>query len=74
MIQSILDWQINHFKSREQPKTKQRNEIKGSTGKNLCAERNRWSKTFSSRKAPIFVGGGIAHGPKGKGYKIEKNK
>ena len=26
----------------------------------------------SSRKAPIFVGGGVAHGPKGAVYKIKK--
>jgi len=26
----------------------------------------------SSRKAPIFVGGGVAHGPKGSVYKIKK--
>ena len=29
-------------------------------------------RSHSSRKAPIFVGGGIAHGPKGAVYKIKK--
>ena len=32
LIQSIVDWQLNHFKPRT-AKTKQRNEIKGSTAK-----------------------------------------
>ena len=27
---------------------------------------------IASRKAPIFVGGGVAHGPKGSVYKIKK--
>ena len=26
----------------------------------------------ASRKAPIFVGGGVAHGPKGAVYKVKK--
>ena len=34
VIQSIVDWQLNHYKART-AKTKQRNEIKGSTAKNL---------------------------------------
>ena len=32
LIQSIVDWQLNHFKPRT-AKTKQRNEVKGSTAK-----------------------------------------
>ena len=70
IIQSIIYWQLNHFKPRT-AKTKQRNEIKGSTAK-IYAQKGTGGARHSSRKAPIFVGGGVAHGPKGSVYKIKK--
>ena len=70
IIQSMIDWQQNHFKPRT-AKTKQRNEIKGSTAK-IYAQKGTGGARHSSRKAPIFVGGGVAHGPKGSVYKIKK--
>ena len=70
LIQSLIDWQLNHFKPRT-AKTKQRNEIKGSTAK-IYAQKGTGGARHSSRKAPIFVGGGVAHGPKGMVYKINK--
>jgi len=70
VIQSVVDWQYNHFKPRT-AKTKQRSEIKGSTAK-IYAQKGTGGARHSSRKAPIFVGGGVAHGPKGAVYKIKK--
>ena len=70
LIQSILHWQLNRFKPRT-AKTKQRNEIKGSTAK-IYAQKGTGGARHSSRKAPIFVGGGIAHGPKGAVYRLKK--
>ena len=70
VIQTILDWQMNKFKSRT-AKTKQRNEIAGSTAK-IYAQKGTGGARHSSRKAPIFVGGGVAHGPKGAVYRIKK--
>mgnify|MGYP000203332003 FL=1 len=70
LIQSIVNWQLNHFKSRT-AKTKQRNEVKGSTSK-IYAQKGTGGARHSSRKAPIFVGGGVAHGPKGSVYKVKK--
>ena len=70
VIQSLVDWQLNHFKPRT-AKTKQRNEIRGST-KKIYAQKGTGGARHSSRKAPIFVGGGVAHGPKGAVYKIKK--
>jgi len=70
LIQSIVDWQINHFKQRT-AKTKQRGEIKGST-KKIYAQKGTGGARHSSRKAPLFVGGGVAHGPKGAVYKVKK--
>ena len=64
------DWQLNHFKPRT-AKTKQRNEIKGSTAK-IYAQKGTGGARHSSRKAPIFVGGGVAHGPKGSVYKVKR--
>ena len=70
MIHSIVEWQISRFKPRK-AKTKQRNEIKGSTAK-IYAQKGTGGARHSSRKAPLFVGGGVAHGPKGFVYKIKK--
>ena len=70
VITSVVDWQINHLKPRT-AKTKQRNEVKGSTAK-IYAQKGTGGARHSSRKAPLFVGGGVAHGPKGNVYRIKK--
>ena len=70
LVKSVIDWQLNHAKPRI-AKTKQRNEIKGST-KKIVAQKGSGGARHASRKAPIFVGGGVAHGPKGSVYKIKK--
>ena len=70
IIQSLVYWQQNRFKPRT-AKTKQRSEVKGSTAK-IYAQKGTGGARHSSRKAPIFVGGGVAHGPKGAVYKIKK--
>ena len=70
VIKSIIDYQIHNFKSRT-AKTKQRNEVIGSTRK-IYAQKGTGGARHSSRKAPLFVGGGVAHGPKGNVYKIKK--
>tara|TARA_Y100000748_G_scaffold293955_1_gene284075 strand:+ start:137 stop:772 length:636 start_codon:yes stop_codon:yes gene_type:complete len=70
LIKFVIDWQLNHSKPRT-AKTKQRNEIKGSTVK-IVAQKGSGGARHASRKAPLFVGGGVAHGPKGKVYKVKK--
>ena len=70
LIQTIIDWQINNLKPRK-AKTQQRNEVTGSTRK-IYAQKGTGGARHSSRKAPLFVGGGVAHGPKGAVYKIKK--
>ncbi len=69
---SNLLYKINaNYKGRK-AKTKQKNEIIGSTSK-IYAQKGTGNARHASRKAPIFVGGGIAHGPKGEDkYKIRK--
>ena len=70
LIKYVIDWQLNHSKPRT-AKTKQRNQIKGST-KKIIAQKGSGGARHASKKAPLFVGGGVAHGPKGKVYKIKK--
>ena len=70
IIHSLVYWQQNHSKPRT-AKTKQRGEVKGSTAK-IYAQKGTGGARHSSRKAPIFVGGGVAHGPKGAVYKVKK--
>ena len=70
LIKFVIDWQLNHAKPRT-AKTKQRNVIKGST-KKIIAQKGSGGARHASKKAPIFVGGGIAHGPKGKVYRVKK--
>ena len=71
LIKSVIDWQLNHAKPRT-AKTKQRNQIAGST-KKIVAQKGSGGARHASKKAPIFVGGGVAHGPKGSVYKIKKS-
>ena len=70
LVKDVIDWQLNHQKPRT-AKTKQRNEIKGST-KKIYAQKGTGQARHASKKAPLFVGGGQAHGPKGAVYKIKK--
>ena len=71
LVDSVL-YKINaNYKGRK-AKTKQQNEIKGSTSK-IYAQKGTGNARHASRKAPIFVGGGVAHGPKGQlAYKKRK--
>ena len=70
LIKFVIDWQLNHAKPRT-AKTKQRNAIRGST-KKIVAQKGSGGARHASKKAPLFVGGGVAHGPKGAVYKIKK--
>ena len=70
LIKYVIDWQFNHLKPRT-AKTKQRNEIRGST-KKIVPQKGGGGARHASKKAPLFVGGGVAHGPKGAKYKIKK--
>ena len=70
LIKYVIDWQLNHQKPRT-AKTKQRNEVRGST-KKIYAQKGTGQARHASKKAPLFVGGGQAHGPKGAVYKVKK--
>ena len=70
LVKYVIDWQLNHQKPRT-AKTKQRSEIRGST-KKIYAQKGTGQARHASKKAPLFVGGGQAHGPKGSVYKIKK--
>ena len=71
LISNVLYKANANYKGRK-AKTKQKNEIIGSTAK-IYAQKGTGNARHASRKAPIFVGGGIAHGPKGQSnYKIRK--
>ena len=71
LVSNVLYKTNANYKGRK-AKTKQKNEIIGSTSK-IYAQKGTGNARHASRKAPIFVGGGIAHGPKGESnYKIRK--
>ena len=70
LIKFVIDWQLNHAKPRT-AKTKQRNQFRGST-KKIVAQKGSGGARHASKKAPLFVGGGVAHGPKGFVYKKKK--
>ena len=71
LVSNILYKNISNYKGRK-AKTKQKNEIIGSTAK-IYAQKGTGNARHASRKAPIFVGGGVAHGPKGEtNYKKKK--
>ena len=71
LVDIVLYKTNSNYKGRK-AKTKQRNEITGSTSK-IYAHKGTGGARHSSRKAPIFIGGGKAHGPKGESnYKKRK--
>ena len=71
VVSSVLYKTNANYKGRR-AKTKQKNEITGSTSK-IYAQKGTGNARHASRKAPIFVGGGVAHGPKGQNnHKIRK--
>jgi large subunit ribosomal protein L4 len=71
LVSNVLYKTNANYKGRK-AKTKQKNEIIGSTSK-IYAQKGTGNARHASRKAPIFVGGGVAHGPKGETkYKIRK--
>ncbi len=71
IVSNVLYKTNANYKGRR-AKTKQQNEIKGSTSK-IYAQKGTGNARHASRKAPIFVGGGVAHGPKGR-TKYKKRK
>ena len=71
LVSNVLYKTNANYKGRK-AKTKQKNEIVGSTSK-IYAQKGTGNARHASKKAPIFVGGGVAHGPKGeKNYKKRK--
>ena len=71
LVNTVLYKTNANFKGRH-AKTKQQNEVSGPTSK-IYAQKGTGNARHASRKAPIFVGGGIAHGPKGElSYKKRK--
>ena len=76
LISGVLYKTNANYKGRH-AKTKQQNEVSGPTSK-IYAQKGTGNARHASKKAPIFVGGGIAHGPKGelsyKKRKLNKNE
>ena len=71
LVGSVLYKTNANYKGRH-AKTKQQNEVSGPTSK-IYAQKGTGNARHASKKAPIFVGGGIAHGPKGQlAYKTRK--
>ena len=71
LVNSVLYKTNANYKGRH-AKTKQQNEVSGPTSK-IYAQKGTGGARHASKKAPIFVGGGIAHGPKGElAYKKRK--
>ena len=71
LVNAVLYKTNANYKGRH-AKTKQQNEVSGPTSK-IYAQKGTGNARHASRKAPIFVGGGVAHGPKGElAYKKRK--
>ena len=71
LVSGVLYKTNANYKGRH-AKTKQQNEVSGPTSK-IYAQKGTGNARHASRKAPIFVGGGVAHGPKGQlAYKTRK--
>ena len=71
LVNNVLYKSNANYKGRH-AKTKQQNEVSGPTSK-IYAQKGTGNARHASRKAPIFVGGGVAHGPKGE-FNYKKRK
>jgi large subunit ribosomal protein L4 len=65
LIKMVVDWQISRH-TKKTGYTKTRGEVAGSR-KKIGPQKGSGGARHGNITAPIFVGGGIAHGPKAKG-------
>jgi len=71
IIQQVVDWQQNRM-FKKTGHTKSRGEVKGSRRK-IVQQKGSGGARHGNITAPIFVGGGIAHGPRHRGdYAVKK--
>ena len=71
IIQQVIDWQQNRM-FKKTGHTKSRGEVKGSRRK-IVQQKGSGGARHGNITAPIFVGGGIAHGPRHRGnYAVKK--
>lgn len=71
MAQAVRVYLANQRKAR--PKTKARGEVAGS-GRKIYRQKGTGRARHGDRYAPIFVGGGIAHGPRGGVKRLKMSK
>lgn len=71
LAQYVYVYQVNQRQGTRQTKT--RGEVNASTRK-IYRQKGTGRARHGSKKAPIFMGGGIAHGPRNKVYKLRINK
>lgn len=65
LIQLVINWQLNNQRKKK-GHTKSRGEVKGSR-KKIVQQKGSGGARHGNITAPIFVGGGIAHGPRHRG-------
>ena len=65
LIQLVINWQMNE-QMKKKGHTKSRGEVKGSRRK-IVQQKGSGGARHGNITAPIFVGGGIAHGPRHRG-------
>ena len=65
LIQLVINWQLNNQRKKK-GHTKSRGEVKGSRRK-IVQQKGSGGARHGNITAPIFVGGGIAHGPRHRG-------
>ena len=70
LIKFVIDWQLNHAKPRI-AKTKQRNQIKGST-KKLLLKKEVEEQDMQVKRLQYLLEEVLHYGPKGKVYKVKK--
>ena len=71
IIQQVIDWQQNRM-FKKTGHTKSRGEVRGSR-KKIVQQKGSGGARHGNITAPIFVGGGIAHGPRHRGnYAVKK--
>lgn len=72
ILHRVVTWQLAK-RQQGTHKTKERGEVRGSTRK-IVRQKGSGGARHGNKKAPIFVGGGVAHGPRVRSHAIKLPK
>src|SRR6185437_10147530 len=72
ILHRVITWQLENRRATARP-TRERSDV-ARTGKKYGRQKGGGTARHGDRKAPIFIGGGKAHGPRVRDFSVSLNK